>query len=188
MFDIDPADIKGPLTSFQATKFIKDDFKKLVIAINNAAGDARLETGVLDTVFDMWWPKLEDEIQQILKSNGKESKKEKRTDRDILEELLELSRLNASKPMRGGKFYTHAIIDLVESLEELNFILLHEHGELGMQILRRIDRPIRHLCMEAGVPDLYDKFRMRSRDMKHFDEERMAKSELIQLTKDKMNE
>ena len=188
LFDIEPTDIKGPLTSFQATRFIKEDFKKLVTAINNAAGDARLEAGVLDTVFDMWWPKLEEEIQEIIKSHGKESKKEKRTDRDILEELLDLSRLNASKPMRGAKFSTHAIIDLVESLEELNFILLHEYGELGMQILSRIDRPIRHLCMEAGVPEVYDKFRMRSRDMKHFELERLSRADGIHLSKDKLND
>lgn len=189
LFDIEPSDIKGPLTSFQATRFIKEDFKKLVIAINNAAAEARLDPSVLDDVFDMWWPKLQAEVDQILKSEGKESKKQKRTDRDILEELLELSRLNASKPIRGGKFYAHAIIDLVESLEELNFILMHEHGELGMQILRRIDRPIRHLCMEAGVPDLYDKFRMRSsHEMKRFEDGRMVRVDSTHLGNDKNRE
>lgn len=179
LFDLDPAEVKGPLTSFQATRFVKDDFKRLVVAINSVAGDARLETSVLDTVFDMWWPKLEEQIQEILQSHGKGAKKEKRTDRDILEELLDLTRLNASKPSRSPRIAPHAIMELVESFEELNYILAHEHGELGMQILRRLDRPLRHLCMEAGIPEAYEKFRMRSRELMHFDRDHHVKAELI---------
>lgn len=167
LFDIEPSDIKGPLTSFQATHFTKDDFKKLVVSINNAAGEGRLEAGVLDNVFDMWWPKLEKDINEILASQGKVEKKEKRTDRDILEELLDLTRLNASKSSRPLRISPHAIMELVESLSELHFILAHDHGEIGLQILRRLDRPIRHLCLEAGVPDMYETFRMRSRELMH---------------------
>ena len=171
LFDIEPSDIKGPLTSFQATRFTKDDFKKLVISINKTAGDVRLEAGVLDTVFDMWWPKLEKEINEILQSHGKGEKKEKRADRDILEELLELTRLNASRSSRPSRFAPHAMMDLVESLAELQFILAHEHVDIGLQILRRLERPIRHLCMEAGVPEIYETYRMRTRELGHMDVE-----------------
>lgn len=177
LFDLDPADVKGPLTSFQATRFLKDDFKRLVVAINSVAGDVRLEASVLDTVFDMWWPKLEEQISEILRSHGKGAKKEKRTDRDILEELLELTRLSASKPQRSPRLAPQAIMELVVSFEELNYVLAHEHGELGMQILHRLDRPLRHLCMEAGIPEVYEKFRMSSRERMHFDRERLAPTE-----------
>src|SRR4051812_952143 len=34
LFDIDPADVKGPLTSFQATRFLREDFKRLFSVIN----------------------------------------------------------------------------------------------------------------------------------------------------------
>jgi hypothetical protein len=53
LFDIEPTDVKGPLTSFQATKFLRDDFKKLVTTINSAAGETRLDGSVLDSVFEM---------------------------------------------------------------------------------------------------------------------------------------
>lgn len=166
LFDVDPSDVKGPLTSFQATRFLRDDFKRLVGSINNVAGDSRLEAPVLDTVFDMWWPKLEEEIAAILKSGDKEAKKERRSDRDILEELLELSRMSSSRSMRP-RISERAVIELVESLDELQFVLRHESEEIGLRILKRLDRPLRHICMEAGMPELYERFRIRMIDHPH---------------------
>jgi hypothetical protein len=159
LFDLEPAEVKGPLTSFQATRFAKDDFKKLVVTINSAAGDARLDSAVLDTVFEMWWPKLEEQVVTILKSHDKGAKKEKRSDRDILEELLELTRLSTTRAPRPSRVSPRALIELVESMDELSFILAHEHGDIGMRILHRIERPIRHLCLEAGMPEVYERFR-----------------------------
>jgi hypothetical protein len=101
LFDVDPSDVKGPLTSFQGTRFVKEDFKRLFISINAAASESRLEPPVLDSVFEMWWPKLEQDITAILNSSTKASKKERRPDRDILEELLELARMNATRPPRS---------------------------------------------------------------------------------------
>jgi hypothetical protein len=163
LFDIDPADVKGPLTSFQGTRFLREDFKRLFSAINSAAGDSRLESTVLDNVFDMWWPKLEEEVNAILKTGDKAAKKERRSDRDILEELLELTRINASRPLRQ-RLPERAVMDLMESLEELHFILLHENEEIGLRLLDRIDRPLRHICMETGMPEMYERFRMRRPD------------------------
>jgi hypothetical protein len=53
LFGIETTDLKGPLTIFQHTKFQKDDFRKLVKAINAAGGDAKLEDTVFEGVFDM---------------------------------------------------------------------------------------------------------------------------------------
>ena len=48
----------------------------------------------------------------------------------------------------------------METLDELAFVLSREHGELGMRILHRIERPIHRLCMDAGVPEAYERLRM----------------------------
>lgn len=162
LFDVDPSDVKGPLTSFQATRFMREDFKRLFAAINSAAGDSRLETPVLDKVFEMWWPKLEEEITAILKSSDTVTKKERRSERDILEELLELTRMNSSRSVRP-RISERAVVELVESLDELQFVLSHENEKIGMRILERLDRPLRHICMEAGVPELYEHFRLGMR-------------------------
>lgn len=163
LFDIDPSDVKGPLTNFQGTRFAHDDFKRLFVAINAAAGDFRLDTPVLDSVFEMWWPKLESEVTSILKTVDKSVKKERRSERDILEELLELTRLNASRTMRP-RVSDRAVIELVDALDELRFIFRHENEEIALQILKRIDRPLRHICIESGFPEAYSRFHSRLLD------------------------
>lgn len=172
LFGVDPSEVKGPLTSFQATRFIQEDFKRLFAAINSAAGDSRLEAPVLDNVFEMWWPKLETEINTILTSSDKVAKKERRSERDILEELLELTRMNSSRSVRP-RISERAIVDLIESLDELQFVLAHENEKIGMRILERLDRPLRHLCMEAGVPELYERFRIGNRKIPRSFEDRV---------------
>ena len=161
LFDVEPADIKGPLTSFQATRFLRDDFKRLFGVINSAAGDAGLEKTVLDNVFDMWWPKLEEEIKEILKSYDGGAKKARRSERDILEELLELTRMNSNRSMRP-RYSDRAVVEVLDALDEIQFILRHENEEIGMQVLKRLDRPIRQLCIVAGIPYERARFKKRS--------------------------
>lgn len=95
LFNFDTTELKGPLSSFQATKFNKDDFKKLVESINNSCNESKLDQKNLDETFDMWWPKLEKKIKEILIQDKSGSKPTKRGERDILEEILELTRSNA---------------------------------------------------------------------------------------------
>lgn len=165
LFNLDAADVKGPLTSFQATKFVRDDFKRLVSTINNTAGDTKLEASVLDSVFDMWWPRLEEEVAEILKTHDKGAEKERRSDRDIIEEILELTRMNAERAHRPSRVSLRVITDLVENLAELIFFTTREQRGIGLSIKERLDRSIRRLCMEAGVPEMYERYNMRMREM-----------------------
>ena len=160
LFNLDAADVKGPLTSFQATRFVREDFKRLVSTINNTAGDAKLEPSVFESVFDMWWPRLETLVNEILKSHDKGTKRERRPERDILEEVLELTRINAERVHRPARINPRMVHELVESIHELIFLTTRERGDAGM-FIERIDRPIKHLCIEAGVPELYERFQDR---------------------------
>lgn len=97
LFNMDESDLSGPLTTFQTTKFEKNDFKKLVSSINESGGDNKLSRDVFEEVFDMWWPRLEASVNKILDVSGKRSDSQVRTDREILEEILSLSRLSSRK-------------------------------------------------------------------------------------------
>ncbi len=167
LFNLDPADVKGPLTSFQATKFAEDDFKRLVCTINNTAGDGKLETAVLDSVFDMWWPRLEKQVTEILKTHDKGAKKERRPERDILQEILQLSRMNAERAHRPPRLSSRAVVDLVENLTELVFFAAHENNDMASSIMERMERPIRLLCMEAGIPEVHERFNRRMHSHEH---------------------
>ena len=92
LFGIDPADIKGPLIQFQAAPFSKDEIKKLMKALNSALGEARLDGAILDSVFEKWWPELELNIQEVLKAEQPQEQVAKRSDRELLEEILDLLR------------------------------------------------------------------------------------------------
>lgn len=95
MLDVVTSDIQGPLSRFQATRFEKDDFYKLVCGINNAS-DNIISEKVLKNSFEAIWDKMEINIQDVIKKHSKSNKetnKEKnREANDILEELLQLLR------------------------------------------------------------------------------------------------
>src|SRR5262249_10422327 len=46
IFNLEPTDLQGPLAQFQVTKFSKDDFRKLFMTINAAAGENKLADSV----------------------------------------------------------------------------------------------------------------------------------------------
>jgi hypothetical protein len=104
LIGLDNSDINGPLTQFQTTLFEKSDFKKLLSALNNANNENKLEIGVLNTVFNKFWPELEENIQAIIQSNtDTDENSDVRTDREVLEEILNLSRSLAIQKSGGFK-------------------------------------------------------------------------------------
>jgi len=66
LFGIEPTEISGPLAQFQASRFNKEEFRKVVSSINVALGQNALSDSMLNSVYEKWWPDLEERIQQIL--------------------------------------------------------------------------------------------------------------------------
>ncbi len=87
-----PADVTGPLVQFQAARFSEEEMRRVVKMINNELADAALPPEVLEPVFDMWWPKLLKQVNEALAVGGRGGASARRTDRDLLEEILALSR------------------------------------------------------------------------------------------------
>ncbi len=91
LFGLDPADVTGPLAQFQATRATRQEIRALISTVNRALGDEALSETHLDEVFEVWWPKLEEEftklpIEEVLGPHPE------RTERNILEEILALVR------------------------------------------------------------------------------------------------
>lgn len=95
MIGINPSDIKGPLSRYQATKLEKNDFLHLIQDINRNS-DSPIEEGRLSTTFDGLWTHIEKELAAIVKpsvSSTKNSKKANdRTNSEAIEEILQLVR------------------------------------------------------------------------------------------------
>lgn len=94
LFGLNNSDLTGPLATFQTTIFNKIEFKKLMLMINSQSDINKLSDNVFEDVFETYYPRLEEKINSILNSNKQKPLKEalKRTDRDIIEEILELTR------------------------------------------------------------------------------------------------
>lgn len=106
LFGLSNSDIKGPLVQFQASEFSKKDIYKIVNLINDNLGDKKVEPAILDTIFERWWPDLEKKITELIEKSNSQNNGEKqniRNDRELIEEILEITRVVASK-QRSEKF------------------------------------------------------------------------------------
>ena len=95
LIGINPSDIKGPLSRYQATKIERVDFLHLLQDINRNS-DAAIDQNVLETTFQGLWPTIENELQTIIKENTitvKNTKKPtEKASSDAVEEILQLVR------------------------------------------------------------------------------------------------
>jgi hypothetical protein len=103
VFGIKKTDLKGPLASFQAIEFDRDEVRQLLRTINKAAKEAALTERNLEEQFDMWWPRLEEKVQAI--SAAQPPTEPKRSERDLLEEAVSNTRtlireLQAPRPLQ----------------------------------------------------------------------------------------
>ncbi|MGI8990083.1 MAG: toll/interleukin-1 receptor domain-containing protein [Bryobacteraceae bacterium] len=93
---MEPTDVKGPLVQFEAAKFSKDEMKRVMKMINGELAEAGLASDVLDTVFEMWWSKLDTDVAGQLENVTETVQGTRRSERDLLEEVLSLTRRLAS--------------------------------------------------------------------------------------------
>lgn len=93
MININPSDIKGPLSRYQATRLQKDDFAQLIESINKAL-ESPLDNAVLLPLLDALWPTISAEFEKAVNgctaSVSKAAQKESKN--DPLEEILQLLR------------------------------------------------------------------------------------------------
>lgn len=90
LFDLDPSNVQWPLAMFQSTKAEAEETKKLIMTLNKTMGDKALPEASLSETVDLWWPQLAERFKAVPPST--EQTKEQRTDRAILEEILQLVR------------------------------------------------------------------------------------------------
>ena len=90
LYRVSLAQLQWPLAQFQAAVATKDDTLRVITSINEASGENGLEQAILKSAFETWWPTLEAALAEIPEAT--EMAPPPRTDRNILEEVLYLSR------------------------------------------------------------------------------------------------
>lgn len=94
---VEPTDLSGPLAQFQAARFEHSEVRQIVSVINNQLGASALDDGVLNTVFEKWWPDLQARIGSTPLTQSSPPNEAVRSDRDLLEEMLSLLRARTFK-------------------------------------------------------------------------------------------
>src|ERR1700678_4311615 len=89
---VEPTDVKGPLAQFQAMRANPEGTQRLVETINAALGEHAVKADQLAEAFSMCWPSLKEALDVREKEDAPAHK---RSARDMLDEVLQLSRLQA---------------------------------------------------------------------------------------------
>ncbi|MCK5768056.1 MAG: toll/interleukin-1 receptor domain-containing protein [Candidatus Atribacteria bacterium] len=129
LFGIQNTDLTGPLKQFQTTEFNKNDFKKLVSVINANYGENKLKSKVLDDVFEIWWPQLKTKVNTIFKELDQDDSEPIRSERDLIEEILGLSRMTLRNMRRSSQpISSNAIQELLQKYIDLHDNLVAGKG------------------------------------------------------------
>jgi hypothetical protein len=91
LIDLNKADLVGPLAQLQATEPTRDDVALLVKSLN-ASSEQPLSDARLDEAIEMWWPRLEAQLEAARQSAESQPRPESRSPDDMIKEILENTR------------------------------------------------------------------------------------------------
>ncbi|PKF56423.1 hypothetical protein CW748_10750 [Alteromonadales bacterium alter-6D02] len=139
LFGIKRAEINGPILQFQSTVFEKEDLKKLLLSLNKADDAEQLKPDRLEKALDVWYPDLEEKLDGLLKDqpqakSSEEPEKQDSFSTEILEEILDLSRVN-QKLLRSPDLDVHKELDSLSKM--LQDIISRSEMEKDLRMRRK---------------------------------------------------
>lgn len=124
LFDIKRSEVQGPILQFQSTIFEKDDIKKMVKTLNKACGENGITEDRLDKTFDVWYPRLEESLNELKSKNTTNDEVKENEDvtpyNVILEEILELTRDNQKLIRNPESRLSDDIEEIKDAIRELS--------------------------------------------------------------------
>ncbi len=140
MININPSDIKGPLSRYQATKIEKDDFYQLICNINSQCEEP-IDSEILKTTFDGLWDNMKSEIENIVSSSKKASNNSKKATIDNAEAIEEILLLLRKQNAVLSSPQQLLPPDYFEFLNEKAFRVTNteKYDELVFEILHYLD-------------------------------------------------
>lgn len=124
LFDIKRSEVNGPILQFQSTIFDKNDIRKLILTINKACTESTIPEKRLDTIFDTWYPTLEQDLNKLKDISDDIDNADSDSllhNSEILEEILNLSRDN-QKLLRNSdnKISEETITELKQKIDSIS--------------------------------------------------------------------
>ena len=161
LFNIKPTDVQGPLVQFQLAQFEKSEMKRVIRMINEgveALGENSLRTEVLEEVFEMWWPRLKEKVEAELLSSHQVTESSLRSERELLEEILKLSRASTNSQFGNTDESIkrkEAVARIVQRFNELLFECEKTNTTESLRDkLLSLREPIQYLVDKSGAASL----------------------------------
>ena len=111
LYRVSLAQLEGPLAQFQAAVADKVSTLEVMKSINGALEENGLDSARLESAFEAWWPQLQGTLNDIPETT--EETPPPRTDRDILEEILFLSREMSRQSVFNSKSEQDALSSIL---------------------------------------------------------------------------
>jgi len=90
--ELKPSQISGPLAHYQHQSFNKEGVQSLIIDMNQFGHDGFVSEEILIRAFENEWPELEAKYRNIISNIPLSNPAPERSTRDMIEEVLELTR------------------------------------------------------------------------------------------------
>jgi len=158
LFGVEPRELPGPLAQFQATRFSKEELRKLIHALNLEAGEAALPTAKVDKAFDVCWPDLERRLEPLLAESYADLKGPAPVaQRELTEEELNILQelansddgLHANEAAARFQLHPQRIQHVMEGLVELK--LLHPSYNYVYVTSWHLTKEGRAFLVESGL-------------------------------------
>jgi hypothetical protein len=90
LIDLPPSQLSGPMSQFQAATATKEGTERMLNTLNKALGISQIPPMEFEEIFDVWWPKLEQQLNTI--PTAPEHQLPPRSTEEILEEIVRNTR------------------------------------------------------------------------------------------------
>lgn len=150
LLGLEPTDVVGPLAQFQAVAAEKDGTKKLLQTINHVQRENALPEDRLNTIFNAFWPSL-NQILKDISNSPHQTKEIKRTLENKVDEILNLVRLQSGAVLSIEQLAVNMARnpDISNAIEEVN----NELGKHGIGVPNdKIENRLRNLIIDFRVP------------------------------------
>lgn len=163
LFNISPTDVEQPLAGFQATPFSKEEFEKLIKTIFENCETGIHEFSVVKKSFDRCWDDFEAKVKTLLTKPSKKTEP-RRDQRDILEEILALTRSltmerermpirmlsneNLERAVMGLERHSKALMRVIDSFNSNN-------ENSNIREMKRLIESFERLCIDLNCPPEY---------------------------------
>jgi len=165
LIDITPADFSGPLSQFQATSLTETDMLLLAKSIGRQLNDPRFNDALIEDSFHKWWSDLHESVMKAIeKLKGISPGEERRSDRDLLEELVQSTR-------NLTQLFSTSSPSMVEITAPVNSDRMVRRRSLSEDEIREKERLIKIAGDNPLVQEMLRTFRGEITDVRRTDEE-----------------